>query len=240
MKYIILSIFIFFLSYNTTYAIPFLWVIPFIYEIAILVYISIGVFASSFVCLLLRWRITLFILLSMSVVLSYLALILFVWPHQLGLMNIQFFDTVLDYQNISFYLLIGVVLSLLFVYKFWIYLLTYFLLALILLLNVPLVFSAYSLHIQFQRLINEFDTKVDNTLNETSPYILNNIFASQDFYYADEDVKHLCRITLSYYIHTGISYSKAAKKWDYLRLYTWLDTGKCRQIIEPIFHSLQK
>lgn len=239
MKYIVLFLILFFVTYKNTFALPFLWVVPFVFDLGILLYTWVWILLSGGLYFLCKYkeRILIFSSLITLWLVWYLYFLVGYW--QWKMINLQVWWFFIDYEYIIY------VSCLWFIVWFFLYLkwrVLFFLMfihSILLLSTISLLYSVYTLNIQFKALESKFSLVVNNSLEDISPQILNNIFISQDYKYESEGILHLCRITLSYYTHKWnyTSYVREAYKTDELNLYIGLDTWNCKAKLDPIFKN---
>lgn len=231
LKKVILLVTIFFVTYSSVNAIPFLGAVPFIFELGVLVYsFSFLVFSSLFFYYIKHIRV--FVLCIGCVVLfSFLALNIYIWWDEVLLIHLAF-----EQGNIHYVTMCGlsalVFVIVLFTFKNkYAHLFLQWVWIFVLVVNVSLFHAIIDLDLKFDRLVDEFNTLVDWSAQESSDKTLNNIIVSQDFKYSYKWEDEICRLSLSYFIHNWWPYSVVAEKSSVIQLLTWLDDGQCRNIL---------
>lgn len=232
MRRIVLFFLFFFVFYRAVFALPLLGVIPFVFELSVLLYSAICILISGAFFHLLKYVKAFSFLLILTSWVSSGILYFWIGSIQWNMIHVDISGFPVLYSYLLSGLILFILLGIFLFWKkntsLWIYVGTF----LILLINCSLLSSVWTLNSKFVDLVHTFDTFVGWSLVEVSPKILNNIFVSWTFKYKKDNIHHLCRITLSYYIHAWNSYAREAEKSSELRLYTWLDTGECRKILE--------
>lgn len=243
MKKIIIFYTSLFFIFEKAYAIPILWAVPFVLDLSILLVVfSLWVINILIFYFIKKIKILYILLYIIFLALNFYILFL-IWLDNFININLEISGYSLKY----IYLLFSV---------FWILtiftivfnkLYTYLSILLLILLPIPVSYhlldDILDLKNHYDRVVESLNNRVNNTIVFTSPLILNNIIVSRDMKYIFEWNNHICRFSLSYYLHEE-EMKRAQKYWvsktDKINLYVgFYDNRKewqlCKDLIQKDF-----
>lgn len=243
MKKIIIFYTVLFFIFEKAYAIPILWAVPFVLDLSIL----LVVFSLWIINILIFYFIKkikiLYVLLYIIFLVFNFYILFLIWLDNFININLEISGYSLKY----IYLLFSV---------FWILtiftivfnkLYTYLSILLLILLPIPVSYhlldDILDLKNHYDKVVKSLNNRVNNTIVFTSPLILNNIIVSRDLKYIFEWNNHMCRFSLSYYLHEE-EMKRAQKSWvsktDKINLYVWFYDNRsewqlCKDLIQKDF-----
>ncbi|NDK07625.1 hypothetical protein EOM39_00085 [Candidatus Gracilibacteria bacterium] len=240
MKKIILFYFIFYLLVNKTYALPLLGVVPVVFDFSILIIVFFIGFLSTLLFYFIKKIKILIYLLSILFIILNIYLINIIGISGFLDINLDIFGFNLKYLFIVIIVFPEIVFIFFMLKKKYIVL---FLLLLIIPININLINDTLDLKNRYEFIISSLNKRVNNTIKFDSHLVLNNIIASRDINYIYQGKKHICRFSISYYLHTGSMKDKIEKdvlKEKKINLYVGFydqfeERKLCKNLIEKDF-----
>lgn len=243
MKRIIIFYTALFFIFERAYAIPILWAVPFVLDLTILVVVfSLWIINILIFYFIKKIKILNIILYVAFLVLNFYLLFL-IWFNNFININLE----ILWYNFKYIYLLFFVFWILIIFTIIFNKLYTYLSILLLILLPIPVVYhllgDVLELKNHYEYTIDSLNKKVNNSIVFVSPLILNNIIVSRDIKYIYEWNSHICRFSLSYYLHEE-DMKRAQKSWvsktDKINLYVWYYDNRnewklCKDLIQKDF-----